>query len=99
MQITTPFYREGGALGLTLKERLFETRKWPIGVGRLPREGGVGRQSSPLPLPFFPSPFLQSRVFNSLFFLPPIPNKGACSHPTSSNNTSANKEENMSCTR
>ena len=42
----TPFYRKGGALGLILKVRVFGTRKWPIGVGRLPREGGVGRQSS-----------------------------------------------------
>ena len=99
MQITTPFYRKGGALGLILKVRVFGTRKWPTGVGRLRREGGMGRRSSPLPLPFFPSPFLPSRVFSSLFFLRPIPNKGACSHPTSSNNTGANKEENMSCTR
>ena len=101
MQITTPFYRKGGALGLIFKVRVFGTRKWPIGVGRLPREGGMGRWSSrpPPPHPFFPSPFLPSRVFSSLFFLRPIPNKRACPHPTSSNNTGAKKEENMSCTR
>ena len=49
MQITTPFYRKGGALGLIFKVRVFET--WPIGVGRLPREGGMGRWSSRPPPP------------------------------------------------
>ena len=98
MQITTPFYRKGGALGLIFKVRVFGT--WPIGVGRLPREGGMGRWSSrpPSTLSFLP---LSYRLAFSVrfFFLRPIPNNRACSHPTSSNNTGAKKEENMSCTR
>ena len=99
MQITTPFYRKGGALGLIFKVRVFGTRKWPIGVGRLPREGGMGRWSSPPPPPFLSFLFLTVSRFQFAFFLRPIPNNRACSHPTSSNNTGAKKEENMSCTR
>ena len=69
--------------------------------GQAPKGGWYGSLefSPPPPYPFFPSPFLPSRVFSSLFFLRPIPNNRACSHPTSSNNTGAKKEENMSCTR
>ena len=102
MQITTPFYRKGGALGLIFKVRVFGTRKWPIGVGRLPREGGMGRWSSRSPPPPTLSFLLLSYrlAFSVRFFFPrPIPNNRACSHPTSSNNTGAKKEENMSCTR
>ena len=81
--------------------------KWgflELGSGLLAWAGSQGRVmwvAGALASPSLSFLLLSYRLaFSVRFFFPrPIPNNRACSHPTSSNNTGAKKEENMSCTR
>ena len=69
--------------------------------GQAPKGGWYGSLEFSPPHPTLSFLPLSYRLAFSVrfFFLRPIPNNRACSHPTSSNNTGAKKEENMSCTR